>query len=233
MLRLVHIARLAFPHSPEKEQRLLGIQNVNALQQSTDEFDGGMGQERERKLPKSIERIQRETRERLAFLNDLANISVGNEADDNAVLSSFFSEHEAFLQRYFKNSLRREYDPKIAGENLLMSLQGRFEAEIREITSRSLEELGPEFYFSQTTKQFTKRYMCHVLNIPANTNISASELQKFEDTHYVPNAYIVHGVVHFNMDHPDFNFEKMQSKLQRTRPNITDEQVFEITERNR
>lgn len=235
MLRRVHIARLAFQHSPETEQRLLSYQqgNGNILNQNVDSENSGLSANTPKNISKHVQKIQNRTRQKMAFLNDLAKSDSDDADERNTILSTFFTEHEDFLNTYFQSELKQEFTPEFAQAATLDHLRQKFDKELNEISTKSLDSFGPKYNFYVSDAAFTRRFVRESLNLGPDEHITDTMLDDFRENNYVPNAFISGATIHFNMDHPDFNLEKKLIELRASRPNITEEQALEIVERNR
>jgi len=232
MLRRYNIARLAFQHSPETEQRLLAYQSKDETV-----LPGNEGNESNTyRLPEAIAKVQSDTRGRLSFLNDLADIKMrkeeGNDVN-NKILLRFFDTHQEFLENYFRQSNPNEIHQANQGEVMLSSLLQIFDKDLREIIGRSLDKLGPRYTTHLTDENFIQSYMRAILKLEKDAAIPKKTIQKFQEIHYVPNTFIHDGVIHFNMNHIDFDFEKKLKNMREAESNISEEDVMKIVKNNR
>ncbi|MBP9850445.1 MAG: hypothetical protein KBC47_02020 [Candidatus Peribacteraceae bacterium] len=207
MLRRFHIARLAFQHSPETEQRLLSFAENN----KQNEFLHGMHGDNAESISsdlvrKNIEDITNSTREKLAFLTDLAGIRFTNSQEtDNKILNDFFSHHHSHIGKFYQQE-GLEFTYGDWSKNTVSTLVKVFADELKEIIKRNKEKMGPQscVYLSHDT--FVRQYMISL----GEKDLSPEACQEFSTTHIVPSAYLdrKNQSIIFDLSDARFNFEK-------------------------
>lgn len=248
MLRRYDIARFAHKHSPEKEQRLVSYKsdaNSSATpsddvskkgsQEFIDHFfgEGPKTVETQYVAEQRINGLISETRKKLTFLEDLAQLDVSKpEAQLQGAIDRFFERHDKAVSEYYTQHLDVDFNYQDRSILAITNLRQGLGKEIQEVMSRIKHKFGPQSDAYLSHENFCK----HFLRSLGNNDKSAAEKAEYETGgREYPNAFfdIKDQRVVFDLSSEEFNVEKTLERMKEENADATQEDAEKAVTKQR